>query len=270
VSTPRLLCIGAHPDDCEFQASGLAALVSDAGGDVEFVSVTDGSAGHRTLRGEELIALRREEAQRGAAVIGARAVNLGFPDGWLQPTPETRAAVLDRIRRFQPDVVVCPRPFDYHPDHRAVGVAVQDASYLVMVPSILPDVDVPRVRPVLLHMSDPFTTPAPFSPDVVVDITGVVERKVDAIMEHRTQVYEWLPDINGFTHEVPAAEPDRTRFLRERERAKCRTEAERVREHLRAGDGPGLGADAEFAEAFEISEYGAPATSSSVRRLLGL
>lgn len=266
LNTTRLLCIGAHPDDCEFQASGLAALTARAGGTVRFLSVTDGSSGHHQCEPDDLIEIRRIEAIRGAAAVGADVVNLGFEDGWLFPDRRVREAIITQIRLFAPDVVICPRPSDYHPDHRATGTAVQDAGYLLMVPKIVPTVPVPPTRPVLLYMSDPFCLPTPFRPDLVFDIGPVVEDKLDAIMAHRSQVYEWLPRINGFADEIPIDEPERTVFLRDRERAKIVTEAITFGTELMAR----YGHEVRYCEAYQISEYGAPASPEEVYRLLGM
>lgn len=262
----RVLMFGAHPDDCEFECAGLAALVTRAGGTVEFVSATDGSSGHHQIFGEELVARRLREAEAGAAAVGATVTNLGFPDGWLFPDRVLREAVITAIRGFGPDVVVCPRPCDYHPDHRAVATAVLDAGYLLMVPGIVAEVPVPARRPVILHTCDTFTDPRPFRADLLVDIDAVVEQKVDAIMAHESQVREWLPHVNGFASEIPVTEPARTAHLRARERAKAHGVARRFADELerRHGRLP------ETAEAYEISEYGASADPGSVRRILGL
>lgn len=260
----RVLMFGAHPDDCEFESSGLAALVVQAGGEVGFVSATDGASGHHEMAGAELVARRRREALAGAAAVGASLTNLGFPDGWLFPDRELRQAVIRAIRSFGPDIVVSPRPCDYHPDHRAVATAVQDAGYLLMVPAIVPEVPVPRIRPIILHSWDPFTEPRPFRPDVVVDIDAVLERKLDAIMAHESQVREWLPHINGFADQVPGTEPERTEFLRAREREKAERIAARFAVELQRRHGHLPSA----AEAYEISEYGARADANLVHQLL--
>ncbi|RRD45883.1 PIG-L family deacetylase [Tessaracoccus sp. OH4464_COT-324] len=266
VRSVRVLMFGAHPDDCEFECSGLAALVTQAGGTVGFVSATDGSSGHHQMAGAELVERRRLEAEAGAAVVRASVTNLGFTDGWLFADRALREAVISTIRTFEPDVVVCPRPSDYHPDHRAIATAVQDAGYLLMVPGIVPDVPVSGKRPIILHVYDPFTEPRPFRPDIVVDIDPVVERKIDAILAHESQVREWLPHINGFAADVPAEEPARTQFLRQRERSKANRIAEKYATHLRER----YGRTPSAAEAYEISEYGASVEADQVYELLGL
>ena len=148
--TPRLLCIGAHPDDCEIQASGLAALWTGRGGSARFISMTDGSAGHQELGGAQLANIRRGEARAGAAAVGADSVVFDNLDSSLLPTLENRHRVIQAVREYQPDVIATHRTNDYHPDHRYTGVTVQDACYMVMVPNALPRCPVPDREPVVV------------------------------------------------------------------------------------------------------------------------
>src|SRR5690606_32044335 len=135
----RLLVIGAHPDDCEYKAGGLAALYRRAGHEVRFVSVTDGAAGHHVISGPELAARRREEADASGRVIGLEYQVLAHPDGALEPTLEARHELIALIRRYEPDLILTHRPNDYHPDHRATSRLVCDAAYMVTVPPIVPE-----------------------------------------------------------------------------------------------------------------------------------
>jgi LmbE family N-acetylglucosaminyl deacetylase len=130
----RLLILGAHPDDAEFHAGGLAAIYRRLGHVVKMVALTNGDAGHHQMHGPELAARRRQEAAAAGAVIGAEYVAWDHHDGFLQPTIELRLEVIRELRRFRPDLVLTHRPDDYHPDHRAVGNVVRDASYMVTVP----------------------------------------------------------------------------------------------------------------------------------------
>src|SRR5215467_8173448 len=174
----HILVLGAHPDDADYKAGGTAARWRQLGHEVKFVSVTDGGAGHQTLRGEVLVARRRAEAQAAGAIIGASYDVLDHPDGGLLPTLEARHQLIRLIRGFRPDLVLTHRPNDYHPDHRYTSTLVMDAAYLLTVPAVCPDVPhLPR-DPVLAYFSDGFTRPVPFRPDVVVDIGPVAETVV--------------------------------------------------------------------------------------------
>src|SRR5918911_3968007 len=166
----RLLIIGAHPDDADYHAGGTAALYRAAGHVVRLVSLTNGNAGHQTLRGAELAARRRDEAAAAGAVIGAAYDVLDNHDGQLLPTLENRHQVIRLIRSFRPDLVLTHRPNDYHPDHRSTSQLVQDAAYLVTVPAIVPDTPHLERDPVIAYLPDDFQKPWPFQPAVAVDI----------------------------------------------------------------------------------------------------
>src|SRR5207248_3314251 len=105
---------------------GTAARWCAAGHVVKFVSLTDGGAGHQTLRRPDLVRHRRAEAEAAGAVIGATYEVWDLPDGELEPTLEARRRVIRLIRSFRPDLLLTHRPTDYHPDHCAAGVLVRD------------------------------------------------------------------------------------------------------------------------------------------------
>src|SRR5262245_31610505 len=175
----RLLIIGAHPDDADFHAGGTAALYRAAGHVVKMVSMTNGDAGHQTLRGQPLAQRRRAEAAAAGAVIGARYGVLDNHDGELLPTLDNRFQVIRLIRTFRPDLVLTHRPNDYHPDHRYTSQLVQDAAYMVTVPAIVPETPHLPANPVIAYLPDDFQKPYPFQPAVVVDTGPVIERIVD-------------------------------------------------------------------------------------------
>lgn len=254
---PRLLILGAHPDDAEFHAGGLASIYRELGHAVKMVSVTNGQAGHYDpqLPNEEFVAVRRREAAAAGAVIGAEYVTWDFPDSGLQPTLAVRAAVVREIRTFQPDLVLTHRPNDYHPDHRAVGQAVQDASYMVIVPRYLPEVPALRRDPVVAYMVDTFTKPCPLSPQIVLDTTDRLETIVSMMAQHRSQFFDWLPYAECIEDTVPADEPGRIAWLREWFRERNRPRVEAFRRQLIEAYGDGRGRAIEFMEAYEISEY---------------
>jgi LmbE family N-acetylglucosaminyl deacetylase len=255
---PKLLCIGAHPDDCEIQTSGLAALWTGNGGAARFVSMTDGGAGHQELGGAKLVQIRRSEAHAGAAVVGADSLVFDNPDGSLMPSLENRHKVIRAVREFQPDVIITHRTNDYHPDHRYTGVLVQDACYMIMVPNVLPSVPVPARAPLALFMSDKFTKPYPIQPDLVFDIDAVIDKKLDSITSHRSQVQEWLPWIDGYKDEVTDDEDERRSYVRTRATRAPAAQADRFRHALTAKYGEARGNKVRHAEVYEVSEYGAP------------
>jgi LmbE family N-acetylglucosaminyl deacetylase len=265
--SPRVLVLGAHPDDAEFHAGGLAAMMRWAGHVVKFVSVTDGGAGHHELQPAELRTTRKLEAAAAGNVIGVKYEVWDNPDGALLPTLELRARIITEIRRFQPDLLLTHRPYDYHPDHRAVAQAVQDACYMVTVPLVVPEVPALRCDPVVAYMIDTFTRPAPLRPDVLVDVSDQVEVIVSMLACHRSQVYEWLPYNEGVMDSLPGSEEERRVWLRDWFVGRARRRADLFRSELIRIYGPERGAEIEVCEALEISEYAAPLDEGRRKKL---
>ncbi|MEQ8784977.1 MAG: PIG-L family deacetylase [Pirellulaceae bacterium] len=265
--SPRLLVLGAHPDDAEIKAGGLAEIYRKLGRDVKLVSVTRGDAGHHRLPREQLTRIRREEAAAAAAVIGAESDVWDFPDGALLPTLELRERVIREIRCWRPDLVLTHRVSDYHPDHRAIGQAVQDASYMVTVPLVVPDTPALRRDPVVAQLRDDFTRPCPFRADVVIDVGPQVDTIVAMLACHASQVFDWLPYNRRMEAEVPGDATERRAWLRRQYADRQKGVADRFREQLRAAYGAEHAAGVELVEAFEISEYAAAPSTDEVARL---
>ncbi len=166
----RIICFGAHPDDCEIRAGGAAILWSDAGHHVKFVSATNGDIGHWAMAGGPLAQRRNAEVQEAAKILGTTTEVLDIHDGEIMPTLENRRTFTRLMRQWNADIVIGHRPNDYHPDHRYTGVLMQDSAYMVAVPFFCPDVPPLRKNPVFLYSFDRFQRPNPFRPDVVVSI----------------------------------------------------------------------------------------------------
>src|SRR5580704_4676600 len=209
----RIIMFGAHPDDCDERSSGTAALFVRMGYAVKFVSVTNGDAGHQTLKGKELAKRRYAETQESAKRLGITYDVLDNHDGLLMPTLEVRLEIIKEIREWNADLVFAPRPNDYHPDHRYTGVLVQDAAYMVAVPNIEPETPALKKNPVFIYYEDHFQRPNPFRPDIVVDITSTYDKKIAALDAHESQMYEWLPWIGHYSEEVPQSKEDRIKWL---------------------------------------------------------
>jgi len=261
----RIVMIGAHPDDCDIKGGGTAALFAAMGYAVKFVAVTNGDAGHQTTGGGPLAKRRYEEAQESARRLGIAAYHiLPNHDGELLPTLNVRLEIIREIREWNADVVISPRPNDYHPDHRYAGVLVQDAAFMVGVPNVASDVPALKKNPVFLYFEDYFQRPNPFRPDISVDITSVFDKKISALDSHKSQVYEWLPWIGNYSSEVPPEGPGRIKWLAGRYTRKITPEA---RKTLEAGYGKDKGQAAQHAESFEICEYGTQPTPDDIKRL---
>jgi LmbE family N-acetylglucosaminyl deacetylase len=258
------IAFGAHPDDCDQRAGGVAAKYAALGHRVRFVSVTNGDAGHQTEGGGALAARRRAEAREAGRRIGIEYIVLDNHDGQLLPTVDVREQIIRQIRLANADLVLAPRPNDYHPDHRYTGVLVQDAAYMVVVPNIASDTPALRKNPVFMYFEDGFQKPAPFRPDVAVSIDDVIEKKIDMLDAHVSQMYEWLPWVGGDLDKVPTGAADRRRWLKET-RANQPTAA--VRASLLKWYGADKGNAVRNAEAFEICEYGSRPDEAMIRKL---
>lgn len=260
----RVIAIGAHPDDCDIKAGGIAAKYAAAGHMVKFVSVTNGDAGHQAEGGGMLAARRRAEALESGRRLGIEYEVLDNHDGELVPSLDVRLQIIRRIRAWNADIVIAPRPNDYHPDHRYTGILVQDASYMVTVPNIASDTPAIKKNPLFLYFSDRFKRPQAFRPDIVVSIDDVIEKKYAAMDAHVSQFYEWLPWHAGTLDHVPKDPQGRLKWLKSVRRFSM-PDAWRASAQARYGE---AAAEIRRAEAFEITEYGLQPSEDEVRRLV--
>ena len=123
----RIIVFGAHPDDCELSAGGCAIKWAQQGHKVKFVSTTNGDIGHSVIAGGPLAKRRTQEAKEVAKIFGVESQVLDIHDGELMPTFENRKTIIRLIQQWNADIVITPRPNDYHPDHRYTSILVQDA-----------------------------------------------------------------------------------------------------------------------------------------------
>jgi LmbE family N-acetylglucosaminyl deacetylase len=204
----RVAVIFAHPDDAEFGSAGTSAKLVAEGKQVFYVVVTDGSKGSSDpdISTQELVATRQKEQCDAADVIGVSDVAfLGFEDGMLEPTIPVKRAVVAAIRRFKPDVVICPSPERnleqnvrvQHPDHLAVGEAALAAVYpLARDRMTFPDLLGEGLEP---HAVAEVWVTGTTSPDFFVDITEHLDTKIRALKAHVSQVgtrevETWMPE----------------------------------------------------------------------------
>jgi LmbE family N-acetylglucosaminyl deacetylase len=263
----RIICFGAHPDDCELQIGGTAALWAARGHKVKFVSVTNGDIGHWREAGAPLARRRRAEVEKADGMVGATTEILDIHDGELLPTLENRRMITRLIREWKADIVMSHRPNDYHPDHRYTGVLVQDAAYMVTVPGFCPDSPILTNNPAFFYYPDRFQKPNPFKPDVVVDISSVMEKKLDALGIMVSQFAEG--GANGYEGLMPAdpeGQKRRHREVRDSMTRRNQSLADRFRTNLVDYYGQ-KGRDVKFAEAFELCEYGSQPGKTELKRL---
>lgn len=259
IAPPRILVLGAHPDDAEYHAGGLLARYrKEMDATIRIISLTDGAAGHHERSPDELRELRQEESANAGKVIGVEYLNWDLPDAQLEPTLENRMRVIGEIRSFRPDLVLTHRLCDYHPDHRATAQLVQDASYLVTVPNVLPTVPPLFDDPVILYMTDLFTRPTPLRPDLILSVDEQLDEIIGMLACHRTQVFEWLPFEGGLLDDVPEDEAGKLDWLKAWFNDQVARRSDFFRDALVVAYGEERGRTITFCEAYEVSEYGSP------------
>jgi LmbE family N-acetylglucosaminyl deacetylase len=195
----RFMVIAGHPDDADFGPAGTAASWIDAGSTGWLVCCTSGDAGGEDPDADplELAAVREREQRAAAEVIGYAGVSfLNMPDGALVNDLVLREHLVREIRTFRPDAVLATDPSVIfyrdggvnHSDHREAGMAAVDAVYpAARNPMAFPalarsGLAAHRVRRLYLFW--------PNEPNVRVDITAVVDRKIAALAAHASQIHE--------------------------------------------------------------------------------
>jgi LmbE family N-acetylglucosaminyl deacetylase len=267
----RIIVFGAHPDDAELKAAGTAALWAAQGHHVKFVSVTNGDIGHAAMSGGQLAKRRTAEVKEAAKVLGIETDVLDIHDGELMPTLENRKKLVRLIREWNADLVMGHRPNDYHPDHRYVGVLMQDAAYMVTVKFFCPDVPQMAKNPVFMYVSDGFQKPNPFQPDILVATDSVIEKKQDAIWKLQSQI-ESLWATGNFEKVVPIPTDPEGRAARRKQQddrtaGRDRAVAQKYRDKLIELYGPDKGKAVQYAEAFEICEYGRRPSADELKKM---
>lgn len=278
----RVLMIGAHQDDNEFECGGLASKLIKNGHVVRFLSMCNGCGGHHILGPKEISARRAKESAKVAELLGVQYDVWDNDDCNLVADLATRKKTIRYIREFNPDLIITHRTVDYMPDHRATAQLVQDASYLLTVPNECPEVPAMRFMPVIIHNEDKFTNP-PFRPDIMVDIDSEADVKIAIANINVSQVYEWLPYTYGET--VPEGEAERLEWLKGMNITADTTDEEilaagrgyailyakpaaRHRQRLIELYGKEKGSKIRYAEAYEISEYGSPMPEEMKQELM--
>jgi N-acetylglucosamine malate deacetylase 1 len=175
-----VLAVMAHPDDGELLCAGALLRTMAAGGRAAILDLTRGESGSLGSVEE-----RTAEAERAAALLGVGRMNAGLPDGALQNTPEARHRVAALLRQVRPRVVITHWPEARHPDHRAASELARDACFLAGVRNA--PVEGEPFRPRKLAYCLTYVEHGP-KPTFVLDVTDVMERKLEAIAAFSSQV----------------------------------------------------------------------------------
>ena len=193
----KALVIVAHPDDAEFLCGGTVARWCAEGWTVDYLLTTSGDMGSKEegMTRKKLLSIREKEQRAAAKALGVRrCIFLRYPDGYVEDTVELRGKIVREIRRLKPDLVVTWDPFRRgfnHRDHRLTGQAALDAIYpLARNPLGYPEhleegLKIHRVNEVLLAGTD--------QPDYHVDVSNYLEKKMEALSKHVSQIGQAPP-----------------------------------------------------------------------------
>lgn len=263
----RIIAFGAHPDDCELNSGGVAALWAEQGHAFKCVSMTNGDIGHFGMSGGELALRRFREVEEAAEVLGISTEVMDVHDGELMPSLENRKKVARLIREWQADIVMVHRRYDYHPDHRYSGVLVDDATVLVMARFFTPDTPHLERNPVVLYYHDGFEKPYPFQPDLVVGIDETAEKKWQAVEQMPSQFSDEESWTWGTREEVPDDEGTRMDMRIDEIKKRFENQADTYRDQLIELYGPDNGQNIQYAESFELSQYGRQVSVEELKKL---
>jgi bacillithiol biosynthesis deacetylase BshB1 len=186
-----LLAFGVHPDDVELSCAGVLLVEKKNGRKTGIIDLTEGELGTRGTA-----ATRYEEAAEAAKILEVDArENLKLADGFFENGKESQLKVIAAIRKYRPEIILCNAPSDRHPDHGRSASLVSDAAFLSGLKKIETWVDgvmqeAWKPKYVLNYIQDRY-----IDPDIIVDITDVVEQKFEAIRAYKTQFH--TPGIEG-------------------------------------------------------------------------
>lgn len=264
----RIIIFGAHPDDSEYTGAGVAVKWARAGHHVKFVSTTNGDIGHWGQAGGPLAMRRIKEVQAVAKKMGVAVEVMDNHDGEIMPTMENRRAFTRLIRQWNADIVIGPRTNDYHPDHRYTGILLQDSAFMVAVPFFCPEVPALQKNPVFLYKSDRFQKPNPFKADVAVGIDEVIEPTLDALLEMVSQIHEGGANGDASLYPSdPAARKKRDAQVRQSLARRYAAGASQYRDVLEKFYGAEAAKKIQYAQAFEICEYGRRPSVDELKKL---
>jgi len=209
----NVLLVMAHPDDAELSSAGTVLKLIEQGHEVRYVVCSTGDKGTKdaAMTPFQLAAIREQEQKEAAAVLGVQRITfLRHPDGELDNCKGLRDEIALLIRNNRPDIIITHdpwRPYQIHPDHRAVGFAAADAvvyarDHLFM--PVLRELELAPHAPLEIY----FTFPP--VPDHVVDISAIMEKKLDAIAKHKSQLAQmpgWRENIKRMASKQAEGKP---------------------------------------------------------------
>lgn len=176
-----ILAFAAHPDDVELSASGTLISEINKGKKVGIIDLTKGELGTRGTS-----ETRKIEAQKASEIMGIHIrENLDLGDGFFEHNEETKRIIIDSIRKYQPEIVLCNAISDRHPDHARASKLVSDACFYAGLIKIETNHPAWRPKVVYHYIQDHF-----LKPDFVYDISNAMDKKMESILAYATQFYD--------------------------------------------------------------------------------
>ena len=181
-----ILAFGVHPDDVELSCAGTLMKHIAQGKKIGIIDLTQGELGSRGTAHT-----RMEEANSASVVMGVSLRNnLKMADGFFEVNEKNKRLIIEQIRKYQPEIVLCNAISDRHPDHGRAAMLVSEACFLSGLVKVETEVDgmqqkAFRPKSVYHYIQDVF-----IKPDFVVDVTEFVDRKIEAIRAYKTQFYD--------------------------------------------------------------------------------
>lgn len=251
----NIMVIGAHIDDCEVIFSGASIQYVNAGHKVVFVAMASGEMGHHIMSRKETAERRKKEGLASGKILGVKYEFLDLPECEITPTVEYRNQLVALMRKHSPDIVVTHPLIDYHPDHRCTAELVLDASFMVKVPKVVPEIPPMRKDTCFFFSVNRLSYAEGLKPAFCIPIDSVFDQKILSMHQHESQMYEWLPWVNGMDKPVPDDEEGRIEFITEWRGQDYINIADRYRELLvkQYGD---AGKKVKYAEMLFMAPYG--------------
>ncbi len=187
----NILAIGAHPDDIEIGCGGTLAKYAKQGHKVFTATATNGNIGSATLPMEEIAKIRKEEARRAAAHIGAEYICLDYDDEMFFEDKQARINFINLVRYCKADVILTHSPHDYNPDHELTSKIINDIAVMIPIAKIQTKAKPYDKIPIIAYFEP--ANGLGFIPTEYVDITDVIDIKKAMYGEHKSQV-QWMSD----------------------------------------------------------------------------
>lgn len=187
----NILAIGAHPDDVETKCGGTLAKYAKLGHKVFTATATNGNIGSATLPMDEIAKIRKEEARRAAAHIGAEYICLDYDDEMFYEDKQARINFINLVRYCKADVILTHSPHDYNPDHELTSKIINDIAVMIPIAKIQTKAKPYDKIPIIAYFEP--VHGLGFIPTDYVDISDVIDIKRAMCYEHKSQI-QWMSD----------------------------------------------------------------------------